>query len=62
MAGYWQDMQEKAEGLSQPRKPLLTRKEQTLLAFLLALLILGGIVHKLRTGLHMNGPVPVQKS
>jgi hypothetical protein len=55
-------MQEKAADSTQARKPLLTRKEQTLLAFLLALLILGGIVHKLRTDLHVNGPVPVQKS
>jgi hypothetical protein len=55
-------MQEKVKEASQPRKPLLTRKEQTLLAFLLALLILGGIVHKLRTDLHANGPAPVQKS
>ena len=32
-----------------PRRPLLTRKEQALLAFLLALLVVGGIVRKLRT-------------
>jgi hypothetical protein len=44
------------------RRPLLTRKEQSLLAFLLALLILGGIVHKLRTEMHASGPAPVQKS
>jgi hypothetical protein len=31
------------------RQPVLTRKEQSLLAFLLALLVLGGIVRKLRT-------------
>jgi hypothetical protein len=31
------------------RRPVLTRREQALLAFLLALLILGGIVRKLRT-------------
>jgi hypothetical protein len=31
------------------RRAILTRKEQTALAFLLALLILGGIVRKLRT-------------
>jgi len=55
-------MQKKAESPSRPRKPLLTRKEQSLLAFLLALLILGGIVHKLRMDLHVNGPAPVQKS
>ena len=32
----------------EPRRPILTRKEQTLLAFLLALLVVGGIVRKLR--------------
>jgi hypothetical protein len=32
-----------------PRRPLLTRREQTILVFLLALLVLGGIVRKLRT-------------
>jgi len=53
-------MQEKADNSSE-RKPLLTRKEQSLLAFLLALLILGGIVHKLRTEWHANSPVPTQK-
>jgi hypothetical protein len=34
---------------STKRRPILTRKEQVLLAFLLALLVLGGIVRKLRT-------------
>ena len=28
----------------EPRRPILTRKEQTLLAFILALLVVGGIV------------------
>jgi len=32
----------------EPRRPILTRKEQTLLAFILALLVVGGIVRKLR--------------
>jgi hypothetical protein len=30
-------------------KPLLTAKEQTVLAFLLAILLLGGIVHSVRS-------------
>ena len=55
-------MHENAGEPSRARKPLLTRKEQTLLAFLLALLILGGIVLKLRMDLHLGGSVPVQKS
>ena len=45
-----------------PRRPLLTRKEQTLLAFLLALLVVGGIVRKLRTDWRATSPVPVRKS
>jgi hypothetical protein len=45
-----------------PRRPILTRKEQTLLAFILALLIVGGIVRKLRTDWHATSPVPVHKS
>lgn len=45
-----------------PRRPLLTRKEQTLLAFVLALLIVGGIVRKLRTDWRTTSPVPVHKS
>jgi hypothetical protein len=45
-----------------PRRPLLTRQEQTLLAFLLALLIIGGIVRKLRTEWHATGSVAVRKS
>lgn len=44
------------------RRPLLTRKEQTLLVFLLALLVVGGIVRKLRTEGHTASPVPAQKS
>jgi hypothetical protein len=45
-----------------PRRPILTRKEQTLLAFILALLIVGGIVRKVRTDWRTNSPVPVHKS
>jgi hypothetical protein len=44
-----------------PRRPILTRKEQTLLAFVLALLIAGGIVHKLRTDRLGAGPASVRK-
>jgi hypothetical protein len=43
------------------RRPLLTRKEQTLLAFLLALLIVGGIVRKLRMEWPVDQPVPVRQ-
>jgi hypothetical protein len=46
----------------QVRKPLLTRREQTLLAFLLALLVLGGIVRKLRTEWRSAEPVPVRQT
>ena len=45
-----------------PRRPVLTRKEQTLLAFVLALLVVGGIVRKLRTDWRTASPVPVRKS
>jgi hypothetical protein len=45
-----------------PRRPILTRKEQALLAFLLALLLLGGIVRKLRTDWHTTSPAPVHRS
>jgi hypothetical protein len=31
------------------RSPMLTRREQTIIVFLLALLLVGGIVRKLRT-------------
>jgi hypothetical protein len=44
-----------------PRRPILTRKEQTLLAFILALLVVGGIVHKLRTDWSKASPAPVRK-
>jgi hypothetical protein len=45
-----------------PRRPLLTRKEQTVLAFVLALLVLGGIVRKLRTEWRATDPVAAHKS
>jgi hypothetical protein len=45
-----------------PRRPILTRKEQTLLAFILALLVMGGIVRKLRMDWETTGSVPVHKS
>jgi hypothetical protein len=44
-----------------PRRPLLTRKEQTILVFLLALLILGGIVRKLRMEGQSSKTIEVQK-
>lgn len=44
-----------------PRRPVLTRKEQTLLAFILALLVVGGIVRKLRLDGQPTSPVPVHK-
>jgi hypothetical protein len=47
---------------SAERRPLLTRKEQTLLAFILALLVVGGIVRKLRMDWSATSPVPVHKS
>jgi hypothetical protein len=50
------------EKTKQPRQPILTRKEQTLIAFLLALLVVGGIVRKLRTEWHETSPVPVHKT
>jgi hypothetical protein len=50
------------EKTKEPRRPLLTRKEQTLLAFILALLVVGGIVRKLRTDWSTTSPVPVHKS
>jgi hypothetical protein len=45
-----------------PRRPILTRKEQTLLAFILALLVVGGIVRKLRTDWQTAIPAPVHRS
>jgi hypothetical protein len=46
----------------EPRQPILTRKEQTLLAFILALLVVGGIVRTLRMDWQTPGPAPVHKS
>ena len=46
----------------EPRRPILTRKEQTILAFILALLIVGGIVRKVRTDGSTPTPVAVHKS
>jgi len=48
--------------LRPPRQPMLTRKEQTLLAFLLALLVVGGIVRKLRMDWHTPTAAAVQKT
>jgi hypothetical protein len=45
-----------------PRRPILTRKEQAVLAFILALLVVGGIVRTLRMDRNANSPVPVHKS
>jgi hypothetical protein len=50
------------EKKKEPRRPVLTRKEQTLLAFILALLVVGGIVRKLRMDWQTTGPVPAHKS
>jgi hypothetical protein len=50
------------EKKKEPRRPLLTRKEQTLLAFILALLVVGGIVRLVRTNGHATSPVPVHQS
>ena len=50
------------EKKAEPRQPFLTRKEQTLLAFILALLVMGGIVRKLRMDWRTASPVPVHKS
>ncbi len=54
--------EEKPAEKKEPRRPILTRQEQTVIAFLLALLITGGIVRKLRTDWAANHPVPVHKS
>lgn len=44
-----------------PRRPILTRQEQAILVFLLALLILGGIVRKLRMEGRTSRMIEVQK-
>jgi hypothetical protein len=46
----------------EPRRPILTRREQAILAFILALLIVGGIVRKVRTEWSTPSPVSGQKS
>jgi hypothetical protein len=46
----------------EPRRPILTRKEQALIAFVLALLVVGGIVRKLRMDGSADRPVPVHRS
>ena len=51
-----------ADKKDSPRRPILTRKEQTLLAFILALLVVGGIVRKLRMDWSTTNGVAVQKS
>ena len=43
------------------RRPMLTRREQTILVFLLALLVVGGIVRKLRTEGQTSTVVQLQK-
>jgi hypothetical protein len=50
------------ETKKEPRRPILTRKEQGILAFILALLIVGGIVRKVRMDWSTPRPVPVHKS
>ena len=50
------------EKKAEPRQPFLTRKEQTLLAFILALLVVGGIVRTLRMDRSATSPVPAHKS
>ncbi len=43
------------------RRPILTRREQAILAFLLALLVVGGIVRKIRTEGQISSIIQVQK-
>jgi hypothetical protein len=50
------------EKKAESRRPILTRKEQTLLAFILALLVVGGIVRTLRTDWSATSPAPAHKS
>jgi hypothetical protein len=50
------------EPKKEPRRPILTRREQAILAFILALLIAGGIVRKVRMDWSTPGPAPVHKS
>jgi hypothetical protein len=50
------------EKKKEPRRPILTRQEQSILAFILALLIVGGIVRKIRMDWGTSSPVAVHKS
>jgi hypothetical protein len=43
------------------RRPMLTRREQVILAFLLALLVVGGIVRKVRTEGQISSVIQLQK-
>jgi hypothetical protein len=45
-----------------PRRPILTRREQLIIAFILALLIAGGIVRKVRLDWSTPSPISVHKS
>ena len=47
------------EEKNEPRRPILTRKEQMLLAFILALLVVGGIVQKVRMDWSVSSPAPL---
>jgi hypothetical protein len=46
----------------EPRRPILTRREQLIVAFILALLVTGGIVRKVRTEWSTPSPVSAHKS
>jgi len=50
------------EPKKEPRRPILTRREQVIIAFILALLIAGGIVRKVRTDWSAPSPMPAHKS
>jgi len=50
------------ETKKEARRPILTRREQAILAFILALLIAGGIVRKVRTEWSTPSPVSGHKS
>jgi len=48
-----------ADKNKEPRRPILTRKEQSLLAFILAILVVGGIVRKVRMDWKASRPAAV---